>query len=322
MQLNPQSSEFDKAIVSIAKDLFNQTPQIRKCHSEVNYCAVLSFEGTTTDRVIKLANHNRWAIEVEKYLYPPMRASGLPMPEIEFTDEDYSEPSEPFIVMPKFSDYTLADLGDNSDQASLQACEASGRFILDLHDRFAKAFIPFLTVDNLRGQLEAIQERLDQEQDLNPIEEKDPDLARIIERHLATFSKPRLKRLTHGQPHTLNILAGLSGEICAVDLGETIGMSSPLRDLALLLISHDGWSEGTGNRAQREAFLNGYGELDQEDIQELYFWEFSFWVKVLRSHMRMAPHPTDDQELSERIQSMVEKIRSIADGQSLLSPYM
>jgi Ser/Thr protein kinase RdoA (MazF antagonist) len=87
-------------------------------------------------------------------------------------------------------------------------------------------------------------------------------LSQIIERHLATFSRPSTKRLIHGQLHTQNILSKKSREICVIDFGESIGMSSPLQDLYVLLSSHDGWSKGTGNRAQREAILKGYGGID------------------------------------------------------------
>ncbi len=311
MQLNPQSTEFDQAVLSIAQSLFNKTPQLKKCHPQVNYCVVLHFDDATADRVIKFTNRNRWPIEVERYLYPAMREHGLPVPEIEFTQHDFSEPSEPFIVMPKFSDYTLNDLCDDGDRAALRTCEASGRFIQNLHERFAEAFKPFQAVEDLRGQLAAIQKGYDQEQDLILIREQEPELSQIIERHLATFSVPSTKRLIHGQPHTQNVLAGKSGEICVIDFGESIGMSSPLRDLYLLLSSHDGWSEGTGNQAQREAILKGYGGIDEAEAQELRYWEFSSYVKALRDHMVLALGPDSSQQLTDRI-------RTIAAGQSLL----
>jgi aminoglycoside phosphotransferase (APT) family kinase protein len=310
MQLNPQSEELDRAVLSIARSLYKQTPQLKKCHSQVNYCVVLNFDGVVQDRVIKLTHRNRWAIEVERYLYPAMKIKGLPVPEIEFTHQDYPEPSEPFIIMPKFSDYRLADLCNSDHQVALQACWKSGRFIQDLHERFAEDFKPFLKIEDLRGQLAAIQGILDTEIGLSLIIENEPELAETIEHHFASLSRRKMKRLIHGQLHNQNILANARGEICVVDFGETIGMSSPLQDLFWLLFSHDGWSTGKGNPDQRTSILEGYGTLDEVDVFEFRFWEFFHSVKSLRDHMMFTSDP-------DSIRQQANRIRDIADGKDL-----
>ena len=319
MTLNPKSAELEAAILGIARNLFGKTPRLRKCPSEVNYCVLLSFDDPTADRVVKMANRNPWAVEVERQLYPAMRATGLPVPEIEFTHEDCPESTEPFIVMPKFSDYTLGELCETNHDAAMSAVEASGRFIQNVHRRFGEKFTYYLAMDDLRGQLGAIQQQLDQEQDLGLIKESEPELSRIVEQHLSTLSNPSIKRLTHGQPHTRNILADETGRICVIDFGETIGMSSPLRDLYTLLNSHDGWSSGTGDPAQRAAILEGYGAIDEADIQELHYWEFSFWVKALIDYMRFAEDPANDSQfVAEQLRKIQSTIREIATGRGII----
>jgi len=233
-----------------------------------------------------------------------MQAHGLPVPEIEFTQQDYSEPSEPFIVMPKFSDYTLRDLCEIDPQAAVRAFEKSGRFIPDLHERFAEAFKPFLVLEELQGLLAVQQERIDQvldgKSDLAPIWEKYPILAQQIEDRFATFSRPITKRLAHGALHARNILATQGGEICVIDFGESIGMSSSLKDLSALL-------KGTDNPEQVEAILKGYGGVDEVDIQELRYWEFCSSVHDMRGHMVVYPDAEFTQELIERVRTIIEE---------------
>ena len=291
---------------------------MRKYPSAVNYCVLLSFGGATADRVIKVACRNPWAVEVERHLCPAMRAAGLPMSEIEFTHEDYPEPTKPFIVMPKFSDYTLGELCQSDHEAAMHAVKASGEFLQNVHSLFAEEFTSFLAMDDLRAQLTAIQQLLDEEQELSITLKEDPELSDLVEKHLSILSKPSTKRLTHGQPHIKNILADDRGRICVIDFGETIGMSSPLADLYTLLSSHDGWSSGTGNPAQRAAILEGFGGIDEVDIQELQYWEFSFWVKALQYHTSSAQDPEEDAQLMRRLCQITSAIRDIAEGRSLI----
>ncbi len=321
MTLNPQTTAFDNAILDISKVLFGKTPRLNKCFSEVNYCVVLSFDDGTADRVFKLANRNRGDIEIEQYLYPAMRRHGLPVPEIEFTHQDYARPSSPFLVMPKFSDYTLAKYCHTNQPAALRACEASGQFIQDLHRRFAEAFKSFLAIEELHALLVRNQEHLDQEEeeepDLSLIREKDPDLAQLIEQHFSTLSKPTTKRLTHGQPHNLNILADQHGDICVIDFGG-IGMSSPLKDLFILLTSHNGWLDSMGDPSERAAILKGYGRLDGTDVQALHFWELSYWVINLLAYLRLAQGPDNSPYIRKKIPQIIDMVRKIAEGKGFI----
>jgi len=140
---NASPPDYDRAILAIAEYLYHKTPRLKRCHSGCNYCVLLTFDDGTADRVLKMANLNDWALKFEQHLYPPMRAHGVPVPEIEFTQEDYPGPPVPFLVMPKFSDHTLYELGATDPAAALSAFEASGRFIRELDERFGEAYKPF-----------------------------------------------------------------------------------------------------------------------------------------------------------------------------------
>ena len=235
---NSSPPDYDRAILAIAEYLYHKTPRLKRCHSGCNYCVLLTFDDGTADRVLKMANLNDWAIKFEQRLYPPMRARGVPVPEIEFTQEDYPGPPVPFIVMPKFSEHTLYGLCEADPTAALSAFEESGRFIRELDERFGAAYKPFLEERELLGTLKLQQKAHDRELDFAPdlmdiIREKDPSLAQRIERHLATFDRPFPKRLVHGTLWIGNIMATRGGDICVIDLGEGIGLSSRLRDLYL-----------------------------------------------------------------------------------------
>lgn len=319
MSLNPQSSELEATILSITTSLYGKTPRLQRCNSEVNYCAVLIFDDGSADRVIKTVNRNPTAVEVERHLYPAMRSAGLPVPEIEFTHDDSHEATVPFIVMPKFSDDTLAELCQTDNASAMSAVRESGRFIGEVASRFSEKFTTFLSMDRVSAHLAATQERIDRQEDFDLIKNRDPELSEVVETHFVTLQKPTTRQLTHGQPHTRNILAKQDGQICVIDFGETLGMSSPLRDLYLLLNSHDGWSRGTGDPYQRNAILDGYGGIDEADWSELRYWEFRFWVRELQSYMRFSDDPSNDPEfVMQQLHFIKSKVRKVAAGDGLI----
>jgi aminoglycoside phosphotransferase (APT) family kinase protein len=303
---NAQPPEYDRTILAIAEYLYHKTPRLKRCHSGCNYCVILTFDDGTADRVLKMANLNDWAVKIERHLYPAMRKHGFPVPEIEFTQEDYPGPPVPFIVMPKFSDHTLNGLCETDPTAALRAFERSGRFIRELDERFAEAFRPFLEERELFGTLKlqqkAINKVVDGVIDLNPVWEKESILAQQIKLHMATLRRTSKKRLAHGVFHTQNILATPGGEICVVDFGESIGMSSPFNDLTTLIL-------GTDTQEQVEAILKGYDRIDEAEIPEYRFWEF------YNSVFDMMYHFSPDTDFTQK---RIERVRRIMAGQSLL----
>jgi len=301
---NAQTPETDEGILRVARELFKKAPTLRRCHSGTNYCVVLSFADRTADRVFKLANRNDWAIEFERLLYPPMRMRGLPVPEIEFTQLDYAGDSLPFIVMPKFSDHTLLALRDVDEGAAEEAFEKSGRFIHEIHDRFADAFPPFLELEELNGTLALQQQAYERDLDLSVTWDRDPSLARRIEDRLKSFHRPTTRRLIHGGLGARNIMANRDGEICVIDLGESVGMSSPLKDLGALLMD-------ANSSAQVKAILRGYGQIDDRDVEELRYWELFGTVWDMQGHMVVFPDGEFTKILTERVGALVE-------GESLL----
>ena len=134
-----------------------------------------------------------------------MRRCGLPVPEIEYTHLDDPEPSEPFIVMPKFSEDTLTRPCAVDADAAVSACEASGGFTHELHDRFYGSFRQLLSLEDVRGQLTAVQEGLDRGPDLGRIKERFPELVDALGPRLGTPVTGSTARLIHGQTCTPRI---------------------------------------------------------------------------------------------------------------------
>jgi hypothetical protein len=303
---NGHPPEYDRFIMAIAKHLFHRTPRLKRCHSGCNYCVILSFDDGTADRVLKMANLNDWAVKIERYLYPAMRKYGLAVPEVEYSWEDYPGPPVPFIVMPKFSDHTLLGLHQTDPNAGLSAFETSGLFIRELDNRFGEAFVQFVEERELFGTLKlqqgAIDRIVDGAMNLSRVHEHESDLAQQIELHMETLSRTRRKRLAHGVFRAHNILANTNGDICVVDFGESIGMSSPFNDLTTLML-------GTDTREQVQAILDGYGRIDEAEMPEYRFWEF------LNSVFDMT-HPFRPD--TENTQKRIERVRNIMGGQSLL----
>ena len=133
-----------------------------------------------------------------------------------------------------------------------------------------------------------------------------PELASAIEGYFSQLPSPASGSLTHGQLHTDNILARDTGEICVVDIGETIRMASPAQDLYMLLWSHDSWTTGEDMQGQRAALLRGYGGPDDSTVEELRYWEFRACVEGLGSQLDSAD--------AESRQQLVDRVEQIIDG--------
>ena len=68
MTLNPASVELEDHILRIATKIYGERPRIERCRSEVNYCVRLGFSNGSRERVIKIANRDPEAIEIERVL--------------------------------------------------------------------------------------------------------------------------------------------------------------------------------------------------------------------------------------------------------------
>lgn len=263
---NSENPEINKKVEQIGKALYGCKPELIKCNSAVNYCCILRFPNGIADRVIKFANRQPYQITEEIDIYPILSGLGWPVPEIEHTHVDCEIGAQPFIIMPKFSDYTLGALCQKNPIAGSIACENAGRFI----SAFSKTKLKLIK--------KFIKEKIKYEIDL--IKEYDSNLFQEIKEYFALFPGDIRNNLIHGQLHTNNVLADADGKICIVDFGESIKLSSPIADLALLLWTHRNWS--SDDLVQRNAILKGYGGIMEDDIAEIVYWDFRFHVTMLK----------------------------------------
>ncbi|MBT7913498.1 hypothetical protein HN588_06285 [Candidatus Bathyarchaeota archaeon] len=79
-------------------------------------------------------------------------------------------------------------------------------------------------------------------------------------------------------------------------------MPSSLNDLCALL-------SGTDDSEQVEAIREGYGDVDEIDVQELRFWEFCSSVHAARGHMVVFPE-------ADFTRQLIERVRMIVDGRT------
>lgn len=294
-------SDFETLAQRIGQRFYSKTPAVKRCCSYESFVAILSFGGEPEDRVIKLGRINEWTLAAESYLYPLMKGAGLPVPEIEFTDSDYPDSELPFTIMRKFSDQTLDDLCAEDSQAAIRGCEAAGRFIKELHDKFHTPFEEGVA----KGELHEGRAAEGGGQDFAPIREYDGHLSERVELYFEGLRKPTQRQLVHGDFTTYNILADTTGSICVIDFGY-LHLSSPFEDLYMLLASHDGWSIGTGRSNQRDAILGGFGGLGPNGIEELKFWEMHHYLDSLRMELNAKGDPTEE----------VHRIRQTVQGNS------
>jgi len=270
----------------------------------------VSFDGDLADRVIKLTHGYEWAILVEKYLFPDMKSRGLPVPEIEYTHEDYGGSSEPFIIMPKFSDHRLMDSEDLGRDVTERASRSAAHFIHDLDDVFGDAFESYRDHEDMIGQLAATQKIYDESLplQLDWLKASEPELAQSIQERLLTLDKSA-KQLHHGAFATQNVLCNTKGEICVIDLGESIKKASPLLDLCMLLLgSHFGGEDNT--RWHIAAMVEGYGGLSDDEVRELKNWELHLCAKGLQGVKK---------SYNEVPKRLVDRLQLILSGESLLA---
>ena len=296
-----KDNDFEPVVQRIGQRLYSKTPTVKPCRSYESYVAILSFGGDVEDRVIKLGRNNEWTLAAETYLYPLMKGAGLSVPEIEFTDSDYPDSDLPFTITRKFSDQTLDDLCAEDSQAALRACEAAGRFINELNDRFHTRFQEGVT----KGELHKGRTAEGGGQDFGPIREYDGHLSERVELYFEGLRRPTQRQLVHGDFTTYNILADATGKICVIDCGY-LHLSSPIEDLYMLLASHDGWSIGTGRSNQRDALIHGFGGLCPDGLDELRFWEMFHYLGSLKMKLNAKADPTEE----------VDRIRQTVEGNS------
>ena len=90
----------EKQIHQLAVSLYGLEPRIDRCHSENSYVCTLDFDGILPDKVIKYARRNVKQVLREQVILRVLADAGLPVPDVEFTQDDCQIASSPFLIMP------------------------------------------------------------------------------------------------------------------------------------------------------------------------------------------------------------------------------
>ncbi len=109
--MSETASRMDEAVPDIALRLYGHNPRVERFWSEVNHVLRLRFDDQLPDKVIKFGRDDTGrGILREQAILRNLAAAGLPVPPIEFTQQDYPAAPAPFTIMPRVCERTLGEL--------------------------------------------------------------------------------------------------------------------------------------------------------------------------------------------------------------------
>jgi tRNA A-37 threonylcarbamoyl transferase component Bud32 len=128
------SLSLEELIISIAKSLYKVKPKITRYSTRDRSVWGLEFDGDTVDRVIKLDLNRATSLKREQKVMQILTNEGIPIPDIEFTQEDLPDVWIPFTIMPKVVDRTsLLTVYNNHRELMLESCRKTGELLAKLH---------------------------------------------------------------------------------------------------------------------------------------------------------------------------------------------
>lgn len=143
-------------IEGIALQLYGRTPTLTSIWSFVSAVYVLDFGGELPDKIIKAGRNKTSDAEVrrEQTILSSLRAQGLAVPDIEFTQDDVAAP-HPFTIMPRHATITLGQLfWEIEQETSLPLFAALGRWLAQMQT------LPPTAVAGIYTPEQALQEDL------------------------------------------------------------------------------------------------------------------------------------------------------------------
>jgi len=256
--------EHDRWIADTAARLYGERPNVTKFHSENNYVARLDFASGRESKVLKLAvsDHLLDSVRQEAEALRRLEQVGLPVPTVEFTQENAPDPHRPFFVMPLIAENNLGNGCREREPWAEEFCRRAGNFLAHLHRQ------PLELMDGLTPQHYAPIRGINWEhwttQEAWAV--CDPDLrtalTEVAERLRARLSvEPRA--VVHDSFIADQVITD-GDQAFGITDWETFRAGYPERDLGCFLAAQDVWTNGTKQHAA--AFLNGFkdggGDLD------------------------------------------------------------
>jgi aminoglycoside phosphotransferase (APT) family kinase protein len=240
----------DQHLQQVALALYGILPQIHRLHSENSYVCCLHFGQALPDKVIKYARSNAKQVLREQTILRVLNHGGLPVPVVEFTQDDCPIETSPFFTMPRLAEISLQEACLSRAPWAGAALGQAGRFLARL-----SALSPGLWVGRLGPP---------------PIARLPPPLEKwalaayltveeqqALACHLRTIAGllDDASNLAHGSYSPAHILCDGAGAFAAIDWENAHG-GSVLRDLGHFLAALEVWAGGDAEHAR--LFLDGF----------------------------------------------------------------
>jgi aminoglycoside phosphotransferase (APT) family kinase protein len=141
-------------VQALGMHLYGVVPSLRKCYSEMNHVYLLDFGGALPDRVLKLAGAEwaRHAVGREGSIVRRMHELGLPVPEVEYTQDDVPGAATPFLAMVRVPGHDMPTYPwDMSAASTRDAWRSAGAALARIHAVPAAAVPGVRTADQYLG---------------------------------------------------------------------------------------------------------------------------------------------------------------------------
>jgi aminoglycoside phosphotransferase (APT) family kinase protein len=244
------TSALDQHLQQIARALYGILPQLRRLHSENSYVCCLHFGHALPDKVIKYARTNAKQVLREQAVLRALANAGLPVPVVEFTQDDCPIETSPFFTMPRLAETSLQEACLSCAPWAGAALGQAGRLLAHL-----SALSPELWVGRLGPPSIARPPPPAEEWALAAYlaaEER-----RALACHLCTIAGllNDASDLAHGSYSPAHILCDAAGTFAVIDWENASG-GSVLRDVGHFLAALEVWAVGDPEHAR--SFLDGF----------------------------------------------------------------
>jgi len=287
-------SALDQHLQRIGLALYGVAPQIRELHSENSHVCCLDFCGALPDKVIKYARANATQVLREQAVLRALSQAGLPVPAVEFTQDDCPIATSPFLIMPRLAETSLHEACLSRAAWAGPALGQAGRFLARL-----SALPPDMLVGGWdeRATIDAQVAPPPIAHRAAPIDEwalaayLNQEEVRRLARHLRRIAGllDETSSLVHGSYSPAHILCDAAGTFAVIDW-ENAGGGSALRDVGHFLAALEAWAGREPEHAR--CFLDGFqmgqplSRADRRAIGDWALYTLLVWANFLAGRGR------------------------------------
>ena len=287
-------SALDQHLQRIGLALYGTSPRIHRLHSENSYVCRLEFGGVLPDKVIKYARANAKQVLREQVVLRALSDAGLPVPAVEFTQDDCPIETSPFLIMPRLAETSLHEACLSRAAWADPALGQAGRFVARL-----SALPPDLPVGR-RDEGATVDAQVAPP----PIAYRAPpidewalasdlsgDETRLVGSHLRRIDRmlDETSSLVHGSYSPAHILCDAVGSFTVIDW-ENAGGGSVLRDVGHFLAALEVWAGRDPGHAR--CFLDGFqvgqplSRADRRAIGDWALYTLLVWANFFAAQGR------------------------------------